>query len=475
MRRFLSAALTVLAATAAQAQPAPPSASAEQIATPAGDANMPATPTFVLGNASLNNKQVRVTVYGFAEADLISDSTQSLTENAGNTAIARQGTTAGDAGRVQMSARNSRLGIKVESPETEGGIKGMGNLEWDFLGAANGTTEATIYSAPTFRMRHGFVKVQTPWLDLLFGQTWTPFAASGAFQPATVEIQGVPTEIFQRTVQLRVGHTFTAGDFKAELEVAAIRPYQHDSAVPDLGGYLRFVYEGWRGYKATGQTGGDDSGIQLAFSALTRQVRVLDGAPAATCPGAGASTCFDTARGAAFAIDAIIPILPASKKSRANGLTLTAEASEGTGYSDVFSSENAGVTTIGNPPGTTAANYKTGTSLDPGVAGFNSVTGKFDTVDLKSLLLSLQYFLPIDNGNVWVSALYGTLQSDNAVDFAAASSAIADERWVAANLFYDLTPAVRFGLSWSKTRQRLGDNSAPRTNDRVQLSAWYVF
>ncbi len=467
-------------AAAPSSAPAPTSAAPQTVVTPGGDSQMSAEPTFVLGNASLNNRAVKVTLYGFVEADSIFDSTQSFTELQGNGSIAKIGSEAGDNGRAQFGARNSRFGIKVDSPETASGIKATGNLEMDFLGfnsisavattpAVNGTTEAGIYASPTFRIRHGFVKLATPYIDVVFGQTWNPLGGAALFIPATVDLQGAPAEIYQRTAQLRLGKTLKFGDFKGELEVAAIRPYQRDSMTPDFGGFLRLAWDGWKGYKASGPTGGDDSGVQLAFSALTRKFRALAAVPTGTSD-------YQTATGTAFALDAIIPIIPGSKLDKNNVLTLVGEISTGSGYNDLFQSWGAGVSSIGTPSGVpTGKTYASGANLDPGVAGFNTVTGKLDTIDAKSMLVSLQYFLPINNGSVYVSAVYGTLQSDNATNFTTAASAITDVRWFNADILWDVTSAVRTGLSWGKTRQRFGDNSVPCTNDRVQLSAWYIF
>lgn len=472
MPRFLAAFVICASALAASAQtpaeptPAPATPAPATISTPAGDSKMSATPTFVLGNGASNASNVKVTLYGFAELDAIYDSTQSFTELQGNAAIAKYGTSAGDDGRIQYGARNSRLGFKIESPETASGIKATGNLEMDFLGAANGSSESGIYGAPTMRMRHGFLKLQTPIIDALFGQTWTVFGASMAFTPATVDIQGVPAEAYQRILQIRLGKTIKfTDDIKFEIEVAALRPFQRDSGMPDLGGFVRLDFNQWKGYKATGSTGGDDSGIAIAFSALTRKFKALK-SPAAN------DTDYQTATGSAIALDLIIPIIPSSKKARANGLTFTAEATTGSGYSDVFTSYNAGVSAIGAP---TSTGYSPGVGLDAGPAAFNTTTHALETIDAKSLLLSLQYFTPLDGGNVWLSALYGTLQSDNATYFASNAAAIPDIRMVGVHLFWDVTQAARLGLSWSKTRERFGDNSVPRTNDRVQLSGFYIF
>ena len=48
----------------------------------------------------------------------------------------------------------------------------------------------------------------------------------------------------------------------------------------------------------------------------------------------------------------------------------------------------------------------------PGAA-VNTTSGVLETLDSKSLLLSLQYFTPLDTGNVWLSLGGGFLLGDH--------------------------------------------------------------
>jgi len=135
------------------------------------------------------------TLYGFVEADMIYDSTQSFNEQAGNVQVERpapfpldppapQTTYRGDHDRLTFSVRNSRVGLSTRSPKTHG-VSVSGVLEFDLLGsqptigyatpqlsvqnqgpAAGQTTEFATFATPAMRLRHGYFKVETPVVDV---------------------------------------------------------------------------------------------------------------------------------------------------------------------------------------------------------------------------------------------------------------------------------------------------------------------
>ena len=57
------------------------------------------------------------TLYGFAEADYMFDSTQSYSDLAGSAQVAHPGTYAANNPRSQFSIRNSRVGFRFRAPE----------------------------------------------------------------------------------------------------------------------------------------------------------------------------------------------------------------------------------------------------------------------------------------------------------------------------------------------------------------------
>jgi hypothetical protein len=73
------------------------------------------------------------TVYGFLAADMILDSTRSLTEATGGTLIAQGRTPAGDNARMTMSVRYTRFGLRMKAPQF-GQVMTSATLEGDFLG-----------------------------------------------------------------------------------------------------------------------------------------------------------------------------------------------------------------------------------------------------------------------------------------------------------------------------------------------------
>lgn len=163
------------------------------------------------------------TLYGFVEADNIWDSTRAFNDAAGAAQIPRGNSQAGQNGRFTMSIRNSRLGFRLKAPEV-GGVRASAVIETDFLGTqlpvANPTpsvtpvnpagTENAFFTNPTLRARHVYLKVETPVVDILAGQYWALMGWGPTYQPNTVEIQGVPGELYQRTPQLRISKTIKA-------------------------------------------------------------------------------------------------------------------------------------------------------------------------------------------------------------------------------------------------------------------------
>src|SRR4051794_14103793 len=172
------------------AQPPPPDAPASSPAAAATAPTPGSTP------APVTNKW-GASLYGFAELDMINDSTQSFNDLAGNAAIARPGTYAGELGRATMGVRNSRLGFKIAGP-LQDEMRVSGQIEVDFFGAQAATPEAAFWTNSLVRMRHAFLKFENPYVDVLAGQYWQLFGWQTFFHPNTVEIQGLAGEVFSR-------------------------------------------------------------------------------------------------------------------------------------------------------------------------------------------------------------------------------------------------------------------------------------
>jgi hypothetical protein len=66
------------------------------------------------------DRQLRLTFYGFIQADFIHDTTRSYDDAIGSTLVARTDTFENTTGRTQFSTRNTRLGLLFESPMVAG-------------------------------------------------------------------------------------------------------------------------------------------------------------------------------------------------------------------------------------------------------------------------------------------------------------------------------------------------------------------
>ncbi len=116
-------------------------------------------------------------------------------------------------------------------------------------------SEGTYFASPTLRTRHMNLKIETPIVDILMGQYWSLFGWQSAYNPNTVEIQGVPGELYSRTTQLRVSKTLKLNPITLEAAIAATRPVQRDSGTPDGQAGLRIAYDDWTGVQTQGSTG----------------------------------------------------------------------------------------------------------------------------------------------------------------------------------------------------------------------------
>lgn len=405
------------------------------------------------------------TFYGFAEFDAINDSTQSFNDLAGNAAISKRGVGiyAGDHHRTLFGVRNSRIGFKLNAPEVSG-IKASAVIELDFLGnQPPNATEGQFWTNPSIRIRHMALKVETPIVDMMFGQYWQLFGWQSYFDPNTVQIQGVPGEVFGRAPQARISKTIKAGDLAIDVAVAASRPPQKDSAVPDGQAGLKFSFAGLKAVHTVGSAGTSADAAAIGVSGVMRRF-ILEATPGERKGKTGSG----------ISIDALIPILPGTMEQRGNSLTLTGSWVAGSGISDLYTGLTGGVTlpTIPNPDMLNPPPSYGGT-IDNGMVTFDS-HGNMHTINWQSYIIGAQYYLP-PTGNIWVSANFSRMRSTNATRYVTNKAGIFDRsQWWDVNLFYDMTKAVRFGGEYSVFQQTYGDGKEPK-NMRWQFSAFYIF
>lgn len=404
------------------------------------------------------------TFYGFIEADHIYDSTQSFNDIAGNGLVAKPGTYAGQHGRLMFGVRNSRFGLRLGAPEWHR-MKASGTLEMDFMGnQPSDVSEAGFWQSPGFRIRHAFLKLETPFVDVLIGQTWHLFGWQGAYQPNTVEIQGVPGEVYGRTPQIRLSKGVAAGPVRLDFALAVTRPPQRDSAVPEGVAGIRLSSDKWTGMQTVGSTGSLIAPISVGVSAAVRQFRL---------PEFSANSTRDVhVMGWGVNAGAFLPIVPATAEHKGNSLSILGEYAYTVGMPDLYSGLTGGVAfpALPNPDGADPAPVYT-PRVNNGFVGV-APDGSFQAVRWQSFLVGAQYYFPRLDGRLWVSANYSHIGSGNAKLFGAATRQ--SEDFVDGNLFGDVTPAVRLGLEYAWFHDRYGDG-AIAVNHRVQFSAFYLF
>jgi hypothetical protein len=417
------------------------------------------------------------TLYGFIEADGVYDSTQSLNEAPKDTQIQKGGTFAGDHDRLQFSVRNTRFGFRSKAPEYHG-IRASAQLEMDFLGAtlpigqSSSTTpyfgtEANQYTAPTMRARHLNLKMETPYVDLLFGQYWSLFGWQSVFHPNTVEIQGVPGELYQRNVQLRLSKSVKTEAITFEAAIAGVRPPQRDSALPEGQAGIFLGYNKWTGVNTNGATATRIAPLSVAITGDMKAVRMPE----------LSATPKDTKNkvGTGFAVDGFIPIIPGDKGHMANSLALNGEFAYGYGTADQYDGVGGAGTAYPTLPNPTNANPAPvyAPNIDPGIVQFDN-GGELHFIQWSSWLVGAQYYLPGLNGKVWVSGNYSHMTSSNIQEFGPAAKVRSDLDWFDVNLFTDVTPALRFAAEFAWTQDKYADGTHA-TNDRAQISGFYLF
>ena len=443
-----------------KASPTPPSV----VASADLEENKPSSPL------SFGSGGWTASLYGFVELDVMSDSTQSYAENVGNNNIARPNTVAGDNPRTQITARNSRLGFKIEAPKW-GEIKTSGVIEFDFFGEPQPTTkQGETYTAGPARMRHFYAKVETPIVDILAGQYHDLFGWGGAgFYPNTVAFLPLLGQIYHRNPQFRVSKTLKSNAVDFEVAVAAVRPVQRDANRPDFQGGVKVDINGWKGASTPGASRPVAAPLSLGLSGIARRFSVTD---FSTVPGNP-----QKANGWGFAANAFIPVIPAAHDDLSNALSLTGEFTTGSGVSDLYTGLTGGVLfpTLPNPNNSELVPTYT-PNIDPGIVTFDG-SNLVQPVKWTAFVVNAHYHLPFGGGKkVWVSGTYSHVKSDNAFALTPVQGRpfVWDKaQYFDANVWWAMTPAVQVGLSFQHGEQTYGDGVVAK-NNRGE-GAFYLF
>jgi hypothetical protein len=421
------------------AMPAPPSAPTTLSTVGATPPPSPATPSPV-------TTKFGAQFYGFVEFDGSWDSTQSFNDLVGNGNIQRDGSFGAGRGRTIFSARNSRIGFKLKGPETAT-VKTSGIVEGDFLGnqpagsptpVAGGpggvtVSEGSFLTSPTFRIRHFALRVETPYIDVLAGQYWQLFGWQSMFHPNTVELQGVPGQIYSRAPQFRVSHAFKNDDMTLELALAASRPPQRDSEVPDGQAGIRFALNNFKALHTAGGTGTAVDGASIGLSAVGRYFRVPE---------------FSSAP------------------------TLTASFVYGQATADLYTGLSGGASFATLPANAMGMPQSYSQDVDNGLVAYTS-DGVLHAIRWESYMVGAQYYFPTPK-RLWLSGNVSHMYSPDIDKLQLAGKTWNRSYWADANLFVDLNPAVRFGLEYAYFWQKYLDQTKG-SNTRVQFSAFYIF
>lgn len=450
-----------------------PTPAFERVAVPSpAPAALPVVPLRPPPKPSMVNATFETSVYGFVELAVIRDSTQSLNDAAGNAPVARSGTLAGDNGRTTFSIRDSRLGLKINGPGTPT-IASSGVLEMDFLGcqpqgapapaATPAVSESAYFTSPTFRARHYFLRLTTPYVEVLAGQTWSLFGWQGFFFPNTVQIPGVPGELSARTPQVRLSQLWNGATAGIEAAVAAARPAQRNSDTPDGIAAVRVLFLHWRGLRTFGATGTGVDPLSVGVSAIVRRFRIAE---LSTTP-----RTTHAAVGWGISVDALLPVIRTTGALGETALTVTASFVRGRAIADQYAGFTGGFT-YATLPGTYPQD------VDPGLMAYGP-DGTVHTVASQSFIVGAQYYLPLPV-RVWLAANLSHIGSRDlgpwvtAADPSTAAKIFDGTDWADGNVFVDVNPAVRVGIEYAWTRQHYLDGEYA-ANHRVQIGTFYVF
>lgn len=410
----------------------------------------------------------KVLTSGFVEMDAFRDSRRSFTEVIANSPVDRPGTFSGENGRMQFSVRNSRLAFTFLPPQ-QGEWKSKGYLEFDLIGydpAPSATTqsEGSFLTNPTFRMRHAYIDMQNNGWEVIAGQYWTLFGWEPTYVLTTASVPPAPGTVYQRTPQLTGMKTCAIGEQgKLQSGVSIARPSQRDSSMPNIDAGVKFS---WAGLGSGFSSYVGDAKVEPMSVALSGTMRQFS-----TATSANVADGMTKSNGTAFAVNAMLPILPSSDgKDLSNTITVTGEFSSGKGYADAFPGWTGGLAQL--PSGATGG--ASTSNIDAGQGGYDA-GNSYQLVKLQSWNAEVQYHFPTEMHS-FATAGYTQLSSSNINGLGPAKTSPLYDRTglYFVNLFHDLTPQVRVAVEYAKvTTHYVDDVSA--SDDRYQISGYLRF
>jgi hypothetical protein len=414
-----------------------------------------------------------LSLYGFVELDMMYDTTRSFSDGVSNNTLARPNTYAGNNPELQFSVRNSRFGFDMHAPDV-GKIKTSGVLEMDFFGTQASSTEGDLFTNPVLRLRHFYVKVETPIVDVLAGQYHDLYGWGGAgFYPNSVAFLPLLGEIYHRNPQFRVSKTLGGHAVSVELAVAAVRPAQRDSALPDGEAGIRLTVNDFKGAATPGASRPISAPFGVGVSGIGRRFSVTD---FSQTPGND-----HVAYAGGVAGNIFLPIIPAhgpDKEDLGNALSVTLEGSMGTGVNDMYPGLTGGVQfpSLPNPQPLVPVPVYT-PNIDPGLVTYDS-SDVLHTINWSSAVANLHYHFPIEDGRrLWVSFTGSVIQSSNSVTLTPVTGRAQvwnKGNYLDGNLWISVTHPLLLGLSFQTMAQTFGDDITAR-NYRGEASCYFYF
>lgn len=399
-----------------------------------------------------------VSIYGYAALNVMHDSTQSFGTASSNTILQRRGTVRGNSPQAQATARDSRLGLRLEAPDV-GRVRASANIETDFNAPPPiEYTEANSVTQAGLRMRHYYMKVETPIVDILAGQYHDLFGWGGkGFYPSTLGFLGLTGEVYHRQPQIRLSKTLSSPAVEFEIAGALVRPVQKNGGYPDLEAGLRVAFKGWTG--ASQQAYGQPAIGRMAIgvSGIGRHFEVANFIENPTSTNSGT--------GYGVVGNVFLPVIPAwSAKERGNALSFTAEYSRGTGIADMYSDLTGGLLFPSlpnpqdrqqptNPPPVYTPN------IDSGIVTYDG-DNRLRTCNWEGFVVGAQYYLPIAHGRVWVSGTYSQIRSSNIKDITPMpgwGGIFTHASYYDVSLFAAITDQIQTGLAVQRSDQTFGD------------------
>lgn len=438
------------------------------------------------GGVTIKFKDAGLKIYGFLTLQDDRDTTQSLFEAQGNTLLSKRGMTkvsasgevqniadnyAGQHGREILSPRYSRLDFAPTLPKTDSGLASSGLVEVDFLGndAPNtnpgatpaAQTENNYFNFGAVRIRHAYINLDYDELNFKFGQTWSPFAWTDAYDQPEITVQPTVGKAQQRIAQARLTHTHAFAD---RLQFQSYAGYTRPPAMnSDMGAYhfgARASSLERKAYEPS-TSGGGMAPLSAAVSVEFLPVRTVAG----------------NALGDAEAAAAFIPVI-ASKdgKDRANTLGVGGDYVIGSGLG---ATEYPGLTM--GVPGVTAA--QGGAAVDQGIAGVNQA-GNLELIRIRTWR-AWGVYSPLKK--LTVGGGYVDVQGRNLDRFTPTASTTANWtgtlvgiaprlQYYYGTVIYDPAPWLRFAGELAQTRNIYNDpQNRFAVNNRLQLSVYLFF